>query len=497
MLFFGSLSLALVSARDHLVFLTAQVTRDGEVFDYKENAYDELANSLKEFEIEATSTRQVNLPSPDWKLTVFQEIERSIADLESRDDYGPADTYFACHGLSCSYLSNVLADGLWDDKRKGIIFMGSEPSVFDSEGRPKPQEFLTDMRKISLIGQFDGVFTVSHAARLEPLVALSNTYFALIPGARHSSFGTELDFKMDDIDVNSDFADIQSQFVNFIQSNTEQLTQSDEEARNYWAPLGGALRFEREYENTDENWLFPNDDCLNTPLNEYIQNDILGKQLEGSGIAYQNKHEWRLPYKDENSDIGSPKPRVEFNGTHVFTDSYTHDYFLPHFQFEGRNEVTATLTNSSSVDIQMKFKNQKWIAREVGIENWEGVEKDNCDTYQNQFYAQSFEMLENSVYGSSILEKYESDACQIGVEEAVTTVGIFWLETPVHYTFKRDGGRKKMMVRANNMYTDETNTSESELDRLGGMLYCRLVGPARFLEWIMIDGLRSSNTRQC
>ena len=48
-----------------------------------------------------------------------------------------------------------------------------------------------------------------------------------------------------------------------------------------------------------------------------------------------------------------------------------------------------------SVDIQMKFKNQKWIAREVGIENWEGVEKDNCDTYQNQFYAQSFEMLEN------------------------------------------------------------------------------------------------------
>ena len=43
----------------------------------------------------------------------------------------------------------------------------------------------------------------------------------------------------------------------------------------------------------------------------------------------------------------------------------------------------------------MKFKNQKWIARAIGIENWEEVEKDNCDTYQNQFYAQSFEMLEN------------------------------------------------------------------------------------------------------
>ena len=66
-------------------------------------------------------------------LTIF--LPMSIS--ESRDEYGPADTYFACHGLSCSYLSNVLADGLWDDKRKGIVFMGSEPSVFDSEGTDK------------------------------------------------------------------------------------------------------------------------------------------------------------------------------------------------------------------------------------------------------------------------------------------------------------------------------------------------------------------------
>ena len=41
------------------------------------------------------------------------------------------------------------------------------------------------MRKTTMIGQFDGKFTVSHAARLEPLVALSNTYFSMIPGATH------------------------------------------------------------------------------------------------------------------------------------------------------------------------------------------------------------------------------------------------------------------------------------------------------------------------
>ena len=36
-----------------------------------------------------------------------------------------------------------------------------------------------------------------------------------------------------------------------------------------------------------------------------------------------------------------------------------------------------------------------------------------------------------------------------------------------------------------------------DYDRLGGMLYCRLVGPARFLEWMMIDAFRNTNLSQC
>ena len=68
--------------------------------------------------------------------------------------------------------------------------------------------------------------------------------------------------------------------------------------------------------------------------------------------------------------------------------SYTHDAHLPHPQFNGRNEVTAYLTNVASVDIQMKFKHQKWIAREIGRDNWEETEVDNCDTYQKMFAEQ-------------------------------------------------------------------------------------------------------------
>ena len=87
-----------------------------------------------------------------------------------------------------------------------------------------------------------------------------------------SSFGNGLSFKMDDIDVSKiddDLFEVESidrQVVDFITNNTEQLEQTDQAARDYWAPLGEALRFEREYANSDENWLFPNDDSLNTPL---------------------------------------------------------------------------------------------------------------------------------------------------------------------------------------------------------------------------------------
>jgi len=60
------------------------------------------------------------------------------------------------------------------------------------------------------------------------------------------------------------------------------------------------------------------------------------------------------------------------------------------------------------------------------------------------------------------MDNYLRSGCQMEIEDAITTVGIFWLETPVHYQFKREpsGTHKRMYIRANNMYTDENNTSE-------------------------------------
>ena len=64
----------------------------------------------------------------------------------------------------------------------------------------------------------------------------------------------------------------------------------------------------------------------------------------------------------------------------------------------------------------MKFKNQKWIARELGIENWEEMEVDTCDTYQNIFYSQAIQLIQ-----LDNLKFYQNNGCQVALDETITT----------------------------------------------------------------------------
>jgi len=161
---------------------------------------------------------------------------------------------------------------------------------------------------------------------------------------------------------------------------------------------------------------------LDNPINYFIQNDIIERQLNGTGLDYNVIHEWKTEYGtgdgsgSDNEDIANAKPKVIFENGEVIVYSYTHDHHQQHPQFVGRNEVTAILTNMSSVDIQMKFKNQKWIGREIGEEKWEEIEVDTCDTYQKIFYSEAFKQIE-----SNMLQFYDTHGCPVDLAETITT----------------------------------------------------------------------------
>ena len=84
----------------------------------------------------------------------------------------------------------------------------------------------------------------------------------------------------------------------------------------------------------------------------------------------------------------------------------------------GRNSIPAILSNASSVDIQMKFKNRKFIARELGLQDWQNYDEDHCDTYQNRFFEDSRKFVTDEEY-----ETYLKFGCPIkNVEEQVVCI---------------------------------------------------------------------------
>ena len=138
----------------------------------------------------------------DILLQSFQNIERAMATLEGRDDYGPSDTFISCHGpVLCETLDKLLNTGLWADKLKGVSYMGAIAYALNENNKPYFEEHLPGVRKHYLIGQYDGKMTVSHAARRQWLALKSDeSYFGLIGNCNHASFGTDLTFDHDDID---------------------------------------------------------------------------------------------------------------------------------------------------------------------------------------------------------------------------------------------------------------------------------------------------------
>ena len=102
-----------------MIFYTGEVDHDHDHDDhshvdhYRQDAYDYLVRFLtNQNGIEAVAAAETVIDEERDEseniLESFQNIERAMATLEGRDDYGPSDTFLACHGLMCEHLDNVL-----------------------------------------------------------------------------------------------------------------------------------------------------------------------------------------------------------------------------------------------------------------------------------------------------------------------------------------------------------------------------------------------------
>ena len=67
----------------------------------------------------------------------------------------------------------------------------------------------------------------------------------------------------------------------------------------------------------------PYNETIDNPINYFIQEDMLQKQLNGTGITYDVVHDWRPEYGTGNGtdsgyeDIANAKPKIFFDKDQV------------------------------------------------------------------------------------------------------------------------------------------------------------------------------------
>ncbi|CBY10692.1 unnamed protein product [Oikopleura dioica] len=442
--------------------------------------------------------------------SLFQMILSSFVRLEEAGfDY---ERHIFCHGDLCKALDQMFlrypdAAELLDVG--GVFYMGHMSVPFDiNEQGVLRTDFLDGVRKFYCIGQYDGKSTLLSAARAWNFTrSIDDSWFGITFGGRHRHFGGAMNFGMDDIEI-FETSNTEStvhgklrEYFMFFMFNLEdrlELEQSYFEAEI--RPIASELSEERFYKSLEGDLTNPDQSQIDNHLNPAIQQMFCEDAVESiSGRKCSIYHEWRPEYGvgdgegSDYEDIANSKPKVSFieEENAMFIESYSHDYHQPHPGYTVPPQ--GIHGNASSIDLIFKLKNRKFIARAAGVKDWEAIPEDRCDEIIQLFETQALVTLQNSKNGAQHIDKYAQYGCQHEVLTQRDTFGWFWLNSPVKYEFQ-DG---KMTIEPNAFYTDETNTPEDNLDRLGGMLYCRIVGPARFLEWILVDSFRKRNLRFC
>ena len=75
----------------------------------------------------------------------------------------------------------------------------------------------------------------------------------------------------------------------------------------------------------------PYNETIDNPINYFIQEDMLQKQLNGTGITYDVIHDWRPEYGTGNGtdsgyeDIANAKPKIFFDKDQVTVRDFTRE----------------------------------------------------------------------------------------------------------------------------------------------------------------------------
>lgn len=139
-------------------------------------------------------------------------------------------------------------------------------------------------------------------------------------------------------------------------------------------------------------------------------------------------------------------------------------------------EIRAKLKSRESVMLAAGFKNVSFNITDGG--SW-------CKRINQLAYNVSFDELADSVTKTRFM-KYGSPM-EMGEDQGCMHNGGLWIYLPMKYSWRKGSSGENTLVLSSVQLSTEVTYP---IGIFAGMHYCKLLSPARVMEWVYVDGLR-------
>lgn len=180
-------------------------------------------------------------------------------------------------------------------------------------------------------------------------------------------------------------------------------------------------------------------------------------------------------------------PHVDTNCTMPNKDCVVYTSTVTQNVYEKLDSLDTGFVSTSASEMRVKLKSRQAVMEAAGYKNVDFNTTDGasiCKTINQAAYEWA---LKNA--GSATLARFQKYGVRMvmGEDEGPYNEGPVWIWTALSYSDGKDAnGRQTLVVRSVMMRTP----TDYFVKGASGMHYCKLLSPARAMEWIYVDGLR-------
>ena len=428
----------------------------------------------------------LNIANP---LTIDHAIEKAQKQLK-KSGARSSKVFIAGHSLGGSMIQHL---NLNKSQIDGLIFLGS----FIARNK---KDYIKTIASLTIAAELDGLTRISRIAEsyhLDIEVKKNKTDAKLhnpihiISGMNHSQFSSgEQPFLVKQRDLApeisreqahkqvaksiNDFLEFQ---INPNHVNSQKIIAKVNKSARILKPLIDAMLLEGSYNLKPPCSKVDHKDC-------FVGSPWTSKMF----VKFTGLVEDKIENVDEFRNVWSVLPffraKIENNCDSLDQDCVLETKTISQAVYEDLDNLDTAFAPVSASEIRAKFKSRQSILMAIGEERVDFNVSDGFNACQklNQL---ALDWAINASSSKALARYYNKGSPMvIGSDLGPYNNGPQWIWTPLSMELKND----RLLVRSPSMKTP----LDFPIEKARGFHYCKLLSPARALEWIYTDSLRKS-----